>query len=296
VTERRTTVRRREEIVDAALELLATTSVEALSTHRIAGALGLTQPALFRHFASRDELLAAVVARAREGLAAMAAETVARELPALDRLRALFRGLLEQVERTPGLPRLVFADAAAASPALGPRLGGLAAMHRSIAAALFREGRRAGSIAAGVDAELAGAAFAALVQGAVLGWQLEGRPAGLAGRAAPMLELLLSGARAGGVPRAPAPAAARARRRRAVVDAGALLAAGGDPLASTLAAVARVGAGGLVVLHAPFRPAPLARVLEAGGHAVREHDGPGGGCTLEITVGGAAARTSGGAR
>jgi AcrR family transcriptional regulator len=281
---------RRGEIVAAALDLLGATPLESLTTRAIAAALGLTQPALFRHFASRAELVAAVVAHARALLGARAAQALALDAPAALRLRALFRGLCEQVEATPGLPRLVFADAASVTRASGHELAGLAAMHRSIAAELAREGQADGSIGAAADPHVVGAAFAALAQGAVLGWQLEGRPPGLAARAAPLLDLVLAGAAparpASSRARRPAPAA---RRRRAVVDAAALLARGLDPLAATLAAVARVGPGGVVVLRAPFRPAPLVAVLERGGHAVAERPGPGTGHTVLVTVAGAPA-------
>lgn len=279
---------RKEQIVETALGLLAATSLEALSTRQIAAALGLTQPSLFRHFASRAELIAAVVAHARQMVGARVAAALVLDAPAADRLRALFRGLCEQVERTPGLPRLVFADAATAPRASGHELRGLAAMHRSIAAELFAQGRVDGSIGSEVEPAIAGAAFAALAQGVVLAWQLDGRPPRLAVVAAPLLELLLAGAAPAASVRAAPPAAhasPRPRRRRCVIDVGALLSLGRDPLAVTLAAIARVGKGGAVVLRAPFRPAPLIAVLEAGGHSVRERARKGRELELEIRVG-----------
>ncbi len=286
---------RRGEIVAAALDLLAATPLEALTTRQIAAELGLSQPALFRHFASRADLVAAVVSHARGVIGAKAAAALALEAPAAGRLRALFCGLCDQVEATPGLPRLVFADAASASAsrASGHELAGLAAMHRSVAAALFAQGRADGSIAPDVVPEVAGAAFAALAQGTVLGWQLDGRPPGLSARAAPTLELLLAGVAPRRRVRAPRAASSRGPaprpRSRAVVDAAALLARGGDPLGATLEAVARVGAGGVVLLRAPFLPAPLVAIVEAGGHAVRDRAGPDGGHEVEITVAGARA-------
>lgn len=277
---------RKAQIVETALGLLATTSLEALSTRQIAAALGLTQPALFRHFASRAELIAAVVAHGRQMVGARVAAALVLDASAADRLRALFRGLCEQVERTPGLPRLVFADAATAPSASGHELRGLAAMHRSIAAELFAQGRVDGSIASAVEPAIAGAAFAALAQGVVLAWQLDGRPARLAVAAAPLLELLLAGAAPRAAVRsAPVVPLVSPRRRRCVLDVGSLLSLGRDPLAATLAALARVGKRGVVVLRVPFRPAPLIAVLEAGGHSVRERAREGRALELEIRVG-----------
>ncbi len=52
---------RREEIVDAALALLGEHGIEGTTVTRIADAVGVTPAALYRHFGSRDEILAAVV-------------------------------------------------------------------------------------------------------------------------------------------------------------------------------------------------------------------------------------------
>ena len=45
---------RREQIVEAALDLLAEMPLEQLTTQRIAERLGLSQAAVFRHFGPRE--------------------------------------------------------------------------------------------------------------------------------------------------------------------------------------------------------------------------------------------------
>ncbi len=60
----------RTDIVDAADALLAEAgSADRLSLRGIARAVGITAPAIYAHFATKDELLAAVVARRFAGLA-----------------------------------------------------------------------------------------------------------------------------------------------------------------------------------------------------------------------------------
>lgn len=51
---------RREEILDAAVEVMAERGVEGLSTKQLAEALGFSSYALTYHFGSRDQVLAAV--------------------------------------------------------------------------------------------------------------------------------------------------------------------------------------------------------------------------------------------
>lgn len=52
--------KRQEEILEAALSLLAQGGSHALTTRNLAGALGITEPALYRHFGSKKDLLMAL--------------------------------------------------------------------------------------------------------------------------------------------------------------------------------------------------------------------------------------------
>lgn len=60
---------RRNEILDAALGLFATRGILAVSTRDIAAVVGISQPALYAHFRSRDEILAELCERAFKALA-----------------------------------------------------------------------------------------------------------------------------------------------------------------------------------------------------------------------------------
>jgi len=75
---------RQEEVLAVARELLARDGVEGLTVGRLAGALGIRPPSLYKHFASKREVEAALIAEgleahadtveaAGDGLAAIAA-------------------------------------------------------------------------------------------------------------------------------------------------------------------------------------------------------------------------------
>ena len=55
---------RREEILDAALKLFSAKDVHTVSTRQIAEAAGISQPALYAYFATKDELIAELCVRA----------------------------------------------------------------------------------------------------------------------------------------------------------------------------------------------------------------------------------------
>ncbi|HEX7084045.1 MAG TPA: TetR/AcrR family transcriptional regulator [Gaiellaceae bacterium] len=62
-TERKTKAERREEILDAALEVFAEQGLHGASTEEIARRAGISQPYVFRLFGTKKELFQGVVAR-----------------------------------------------------------------------------------------------------------------------------------------------------------------------------------------------------------------------------------------
>lgn len=258
---------RREEIVSATLELLATTPLNRVTTRQIAARVGLTQPALFRHFDGRDAIVDAAVAWMRGELEGVAAAVLAAPAPPLVRAEALARALGEHVARWPGLPRLLFGDVAGGrETSWGADLRGLQRAQRSLVEALVREAVAAGQVPSSIDANRAAALFVAGMQGVLAQWLVSG--AGGTPDVVGFVEVWRAGV-VGGLPGvltgASAPADGAALRAEVYVDATAILLAGVDPLAEVLTAADRVAPGGLLRVVAPFAPAPLGALLRSRG-------------------------------
>jgi AcrR family transcriptional regulator len=283
---------RREQILEATLRLLARTSLDALTTRELAADLGVSQPALFRHFVSREALLLAVVAHARSSLEQIAVGVVDGPGPASAQLRALGEALLAHVERSPGLPRLLFSSA---SPAAGPvrdALRHVVGMQAALVAELCRQGQREGDLAAAMDADQAATLFIGMIQALVLRWEIGARAEPLAARFPALFELWLHGVAADGAPVAlpsAEPPPARAQAPLAVLDVRSILARGVDPLSAILAALAPLPSTGLLLVEAPFRPAPLLALLARRGHAVSCEEIAPDHWLVEVVVGGAPA-------
>ena len=100
----------RDEVKAVGLRQLSTGGPQALSLNAIARDLGVSGPALYRYFASRDELLTDLIADAYRDLAS-ALETAiapARELSPMDRLQAWARAYRDWVNAEPHRYRLLF--------------------------------------------------------------------------------------------------------------------------------------------------------------------------------------------
>jgi len=100
---------RKGQIAEAAMGLIAAKGLSGLSIAGVAECVGIVPSALYRHYASKDAILDAVLALLRERLLANV-EAVRIETPyALDRLRSLLVRHLALLTENPAFPHVVFA-------------------------------------------------------------------------------------------------------------------------------------------------------------------------------------------
>jgi AcrR family transcriptional regulator len=97
---RKPTAERRKEIAESVLRIIGERGLTSLTTTTIAAEVGLTSGALFRHFASRDEMLTEAV---RFGLARVEDTFPDESLPPIDRLLELARGRIRVLGSDAGL-------------------------------------------------------------------------------------------------------------------------------------------------------------------------------------------------
>jgi len=79
----------RDEILDAAAELFTTGGYANTSTRRIADAVGVRQASLYHHFATKDDILDALLTGTVDEPLRLAADLIAEVGPAVPRLHAL---------------------------------------------------------------------------------------------------------------------------------------------------------------------------------------------------------------
>lgn len=126
---------------------------DATSVADLAARLGLTKSALYHHYASKDELLAAALERALDGLEGMLADIATREDSAAARLDAVLRGAVQVlVERQPYVTLLLRVHGN--SPAERAALRRRRAFDHAVAD-LVREAQDAGLVRADIDSAVA---------------------------------------------------------------------------------------------------------------------------------------------
>jgi len=136
---------KRAEIADAALRIIETRGIAALTTSTLASELGVSSGAPFRHIANREELLEAVVLRVEE----LIAGTFPRETdPPLERIQSLIRARAKVIGGHRGIGRLMFSEqfALALPEAAAARLRGVVTRTQAFLLEALGEAQQAGTV------------------------------------------------------------------------------------------------------------------------------------------------------
>jgi AcrR family transcriptional regulator len=194
---RLTTEERQAEIVQAALLLARDLGPASITTSDIAAAIGVTQGAVFKHFATKDAIWLAAMQWVRERLLATLGAAADAQASAVQALEAMFHAHVAFVVAHPGVPRIIFHELQQASDSpVKQEVRALLQTYRQLLLGRFKAGVKAGELPAGLDPDAAATLFVGIVQGLVMQSMLTGRPAAMKAQAAGVFALYLRGIRA----------------------------------------------------------------------------------------------------
>lgn len=149
---RRSSEVRQAELINAALHIIETKGIAALSTRSLASQVGLSSGAIFRHFASLNALLDAVVSHVE---AVIDLTYPPPALPPVERLERFIEARSSAVGKQPGILRLILSEQfLLALPKSGSvRLSACVRKTRAFVIDCLREGQESGELRADQPAE-----------------------------------------------------------------------------------------------------------------------------------------------
>ena len=187
-------------LVEAALLLAAQRSPADITTADLARAVGITQGAVFRHFASKEAVWLAALdwtaatLMSRLQAAADAELAAAQNDSPLAALRAVFIAHVDFMVAHPGVPRVVFQELQhAQDTALKLRVRGLLQQYRMLLAGLLQRAQAQGLLAPGTDLAAATVLFVGSVQGLLMQALISGDVGAMAGQAPGVFAIYLRG-------------------------------------------------------------------------------------------------------
>lgn len=184
---------RQAEIVTATLALADDPGPDRLTMEAVAQAVGISQPAVFRHFPTKQALWAAVAERLGRAMRERWHDAIERHPEPLGRVRAIALAQLGLVQATPAITAILFSRELHASNA-GLReafLGLIRELHGAILEA-FEEAAAAGRLAHGVPAATAATLIVTLLPGLAVRWSLSDKSFALVEEGARLLDLQLA--------------------------------------------------------------------------------------------------------
>ncbi len=164
---------RREQIAEAALDLLGTRGVKELSMAGVGRQVGLVPAGIYRHFAGKDEVLDAVVELIGQRLAANVHLVREETNDAMERLHRLLVRHVRFIQENRAVPRIIFSDEmVSGNPKRKARVYQIIRGYLDHVCQIVREGQRSGAIRAELNPKVVSMLLLGIVlPGAVL-WNL----------------------------------------------------------------------------------------------------------------------------
>src|SRR5262249_41751199 len=161
---------RKQQIVETVLELVAARGTEAVSVQLVADAIGLTQPAVFRHFPTKEAMWLAVMDWLEQHLVAIYSTADDRREASLVVLNPTFLENDKVIERYPAIAKLVFSDHLRLQyPSLKERFGKIHQAYATRLTAVIDRAKSGGAVGDANAQKDAATMFLSLIQG--LGFQ-----------------------------------------------------------------------------------------------------------------------------
>lgn len=101
---------RKEEITQAALEVVGKKGVRALTIAAIAETAGMSEANIYRHFGGKDEIYTALADFIGSAVMGKAATIAGGSRKPLEKLETIFFSHIALITEHPGIPRFVFSD------------------------------------------------------------------------------------------------------------------------------------------------------------------------------------------
>lgn len=108
--EKKSTRVRKEEIVQAALKVVGSKGVRALTISAIANSAGMSEANIYRHFSGKDQIYSALAEFIGSAVMGNAAAIAGGSRKPLEKLETIFFSHIALITEHPGIPRFVFSD------------------------------------------------------------------------------------------------------------------------------------------------------------------------------------------
>ncbi len=194
VKKRMSSEERQGEIIRVAVELAADKGVDSVTTQDMADAMNLTQGAIFRHFATKDDIWFAVIVWVRERLMKVLDKAATDATDPLNAIERMFFAHIIFISKHPAIPRLLFSELLhKKNGKLRQLIEGIISGYESKIAGLLESAKAQSLVPIDLDSQSAAVLYIGMIQGLVMQSSIFGGKHSLQQQAAKTFPIFLYG-------------------------------------------------------------------------------------------------------
>lgn len=143
---------RQKEIMEASLEIISAEGIQNLTIKNISGRIGISEPAIYRHYENKISILIAILDEFRIMSSKLFSDHSSGDIPPVEKLKNIFRGLFNAFEKNPSMISVIFSEEVFRNePVLRQRISEIMDHNSSVIRALVTEGQKTGDINNAID-------------------------------------------------------------------------------------------------------------------------------------------------
>jgi AcrR family transcriptional regulator len=164
---------RRDQIAEAALDIVRSEGVRALSVAAVAEKVGIVPSAVYRHYQNKSKIVSAVLQLIQTRLEAHYQDVIQLSLEPIEKLKLLFNQHVELIGGNNAIPRIIFSEEVIGGmPEKQQQLYGIIKDVIKNVETIVKEGQKKGTIRKDIPAENIAVSFLGMIQPAAIIWNL----------------------------------------------------------------------------------------------------------------------------
>ena len=143
---------RQKEIMAASLEIISAEGIQNLTIKNISGRIGISEPAIYRHYENKISILIAILDEFRTMSSKLFSDHSAGDTSPVEKLKNIFKGLFKAFEKNPSMVSVIFSEEVFRNePLLRQRISEIMEHNSSVIRTLVAEGQKSGDINKTID-------------------------------------------------------------------------------------------------------------------------------------------------
>lgn len=164
---------RQIEIIEAATKLIGEKGIQNVTTKHLADEIGFSEPALYRHFKNKTEILVSVLEFFRIKMSGSLKPLLAKQKTGLDKIRQIVEFQFNLFTNNPAIVMVVFAETSFQyDQLLSSTVNKLLVQKKNMVIKIVEEGKKDGSIRDDVEAEQLMSIILGSMRFTVLQWRM----------------------------------------------------------------------------------------------------------------------------